>query len=360
VTDVLQYPDIASYEAGISLAGLAAVCVKATEDGGNAGNRYENPDFPRARADAARLGVLLTAYHFLRKDNPAGEADYARSVIGAGTPTMVDAEASGVTVGDILAFGGEYNAKGGRLALAYLPHWYWQDTLGSPDLRPLSAAGIHLVSSNYPAAGYSDNGPGWAQYGGVTPLIWQWTDRAQVNGHTVDMNAFKGTAAQLAAALRVDAPPPPSGPRVLVEGDVGSDVAHLQLLLATAGYDPGPRDSDFGPRTLAAVQDFQRDHLAACRWVDGQAGPLTMAALQAAAANPDPWPGVYLKRSSTGALVKRVQAALKRSGYDPGPLDGDFGKNTAAEVYAYQHARPAACGPADAVVGPRTWRSLRP
>jgi hypothetical protein len=45
------------------------------------------------------------------------------------------------------------------------------------------------VSSLYTT--YSDNGPGWASYGGVAPVVWQYTDTP------LDTNAFKGSVAEL-------------------------------------------------------------------------------------------------------------------------------------------------------------------
>jgi hypothetical protein len=281
--DLIQYPDIASYQAGISLAGCPAVCAKATEDGGSASNRYVNLDFARARADAAANGVFFMAYHYLHTDDPAAEADFALSVIGTGVPTMVDLEAAGCTIADVLAFAAEYNAKGGVLALAYIPQWYWQ-SIGSPDLTPLAAVGIHVVSSNYPAGGYSDGGPGWAPYGGIAPLIWQYTDHAAVNGIAVDMNAFRGTVAQLAAVLKVDAPSAPPvdsttyayrathnvDTPIVVDGDFGPlSVRALQFVVGT------PVDGAWGPASIRALQQM----LGVA--VDGIQGPVTVRALQA-------------------------------------------------------------------------------
>ena len=53
-------------------------------------------------------------------------------------------------------------------------------------------------------------------------------------------------------------------------------VMHLQRLLTEKGCDPGPVDGDFGPRTDAAVRQFQFDHGLPA---DGVVGPATWAAL---------------------------------------------------------------------------------
>ena len=45
-------------------------------------------------------------------------------------------------------------------------------------------------------------------------------------------------------------------------GDTGMFVSALQTTLAEAGYDPGPVDGIYGPKTEAAVKAFQADLLA--------------------------------------------------------------------------------------------------
>jgi hypothetical protein len=113
---------------------------------------------------------------------------------------MWDAEAAGATVPRLLALTTAYRALGGIVSLVYLPAWWWHN-IGAPDLRPLSQAGLSLVSSNYPSGGYSDNGPGWTPYGGMTPVQWQYTETP------LDMNAFRGTAADYRALLYGTQPP---------------------------------------------------------------------------------------------------------------------------------------------------------
>ena len=56
----------------------------------------------------------------------------------------------------------------------------------------------------------------------------------------------------------------------------GDDVAELQLLLGSLGFDSGWIDGIFGPQTEAGVADFQRN---AGIPVDGVAGPTTVAVL---------------------------------------------------------------------------------
>ncbi len=65
---------------------------------------------------------------------------------------------------------------------------------------------------------------------------------------------------------------------------------------------------------------------------------------------------MILKQGSQGAEVERLQLLLKAAGYDPGDIDGDFGKRTAAAVLAFQADRPDLED--DGVAGPMTLGAL--
>lgn len=70
---------------------------------------------------------------------------------------------------------------------------------------------------------------------------------------------------------------------VLSTGASGAAVADLQRRLAAMGYNPGPIDGRYGPRTAAAVKAFQQSAGIA---IDGVAGPQTQAALAGVGAAP--------------------------------------------------------------------------
>ena len=77
-----------------------------------------------------------------------------------------------------------------------------------------------------------------------------------------------------------------SSTRILKRGYTGDDVRELQENLQKLGYDIGRwgADGDFGNDTYSAVVGFQRDHGLEA---DGEAGPLTLKAIQAALKEPD-------------------------------------------------------------------------
>jgi peptidoglycan hydrolase-like protein with peptidoglycan-binding domain len=278
------YPDVSSYQAGISFAGCAIAMVKATES-----DDYTNSDYAAAKVRAAKAGAYFCAYHFLHGGNGAGQASYAHGVAGSEVPLMIDFEpaynsngtiASAPQIPDAVDFINKYRSLGGKVYLLYLPHWYWAGNLGQASLAPLIDLGMLLVSSDY--TGYSATGPGWAPYGGMKPVIWQYTSTATLNGvKNVDMNAYQNTLGDFKAQVTTGALA--GSDPTLAEGDAGPAVKMLQTRLNVWGAHLTV-DGNFGALTLAAVKAFQTAHKLK---VDGIVGPQTWAALNK---NPGPPP----------------------------------------------------------------------
>lgn len=194
-TGTIFFPDVSGYQSGLRVQpATAALLAKATE-----GSTFTDGSYGNFKAQAAAAGAVFGAYHFVWGGSMA-EAQHCHSVVGS-TPLMLDVENTSVALrlSDVLSFVSNYRSLGGVVHLAYLPRWYWEGTMGSPSLVPLAQAGVSLVSSNYTT--YSDAGPGWSSYGGVTPVQWQYTDALPYGGQAVDFNAFKGTASDYAALL---------------------------------------------------------------------------------------------------------------------------------------------------------------
>lgn len=215
----IQFPDLSHYKP-VSLDGAVALITKGTQ-----GSSYVDPTFAPFRADAAGRGIPFCGYHWVDTSDITAQAANAWRVMGS-TPVMWDAEAAGVTVPRLFDLTARFRALGGKPTLCYLPRWWWRDHMGSPDLRPLAAAGLSLVSSAYPSTGYTEDGVGWQPYGGVTPVIWQWTDAKWFNGQQVDFNAYKGTVEQLRALFNG------------TEGDDDMTPEQSQQLAMVAAYTP--------------------------------------------------------------------------------------------------------------------------
>lgn len=68
------------------------------------------------------------------------------------------------------------------------------------------------------------------------------------------------------------------------------------------------------------------------------------------------------RRGDTGNRVREVQCLLQFWGYNPGPVDGEFGGNTESAVIAFQEDTFIFCEDQlliDGIVGTNTWRALR-
>ena len=145
------------------------------------------------------------------------------------------------------------------------------------------------------------------------------------------------------------------------KGSHGDVVKLAQTRLKQRGYDPGAIDGDFGPKTEAKVKDYQTDRhppkpLALSQHfnliVDGVVGHDTWFRL-------DP---ELLKRGSHNLTVRLLQELLKLAGFDPGPIDSDFGPKTEDAVKKFQQAHKDFDGKplvVDGIVGIRTWAALK-
>lgn len=135
------------------------------------------------------------------------------------------------------------------------------------------------------------------------------------------------------------------GSRNLVEGMRGTDVKEMQGLLCARGRIV-VTDGEFGPKTRAAVVDFQ-----GARWLDrdGEVGPKTLGALRTNLG------ARILKRGMNGTDVRELQRLLNVRGASL-QLDGDFGPKTEAAVRAFQKARRLSV---DGEAGPQTVGALR-
>lgn len=202
-------PDISSYQAGLNLASLDAaafVIAKCSE-----GTYYTDGAYQGWRLQAATLKQPFVWYHFLSGEDVTAQARHNLACVGdPGLPGMLDVEPTPSytpTLAQTLDYIDAAHAAGLNLRLVYLPKWV-HEQLGSPDLSGFTARGVKLVSSAYPGGNGSpeqlypgDNAAGWQPYGGLTPVIYQYTNQALDAGKSLDYNAFKASATQLAAIL---------------------------------------------------------------------------------------------------------------------------------------------------------------
>jgi len=177
------------------LNGAQALITKATQ-----GQSMVDESWVPCTQWARITGVPFSGFHWFDTSDITGQVANAFKALGPNIPLMWDAEDEGVTVPRLAQATDLYRARGGKVTLCYLPHWWWHDHMGSADLTPLKNRGLSLVASNY-GHGYGADAPGWAAYGNWKPTILQYTNGQSFNGIKVDFNAYPGTVDGLRAVF---------------------------------------------------------------------------------------------------------------------------------------------------------------
>lgn len=262
------FPDLSNNDGALTLeTGTIAVCAKTTE-----GVYFIDGTYQHYINEAHRIGAPFFGYHFLRAGNAAAQAQYLKDH-DHGFPQMLDIEEAYGTCPsyqDCLDFTKAYRALGGVMNDWYLPHWVWTRYWNSVDLSEARSLGIFITSSDYTT--YSDSGPGWTPYGGITPLVWQYTDQLQYAGTRVDFNAFKGTQGELVTALGTTVPSAPVP--VPVPSPAHAPTGTYEYRATHNTYTPLAVDHSWGPRTTQALQ------FVLGVYIDGVFGPVSKRALQ--------------------------------------------------------------------------------
>lgn len=136
-------------------------------------------------------------------------------------------------------------------------------------------------------------------------------------------------------------------------------VKEIQTVLKEAGFDPGVIDGTMNKQTRKAIKDFQRARkLKETGFVDAATRPkLEVYLVEKTKGKPKPAidAGEIKRRLKSAHWVKKIQAALKNSGFDPGGLDGIMNADTRKAIRAFQKSRGLT---ADGVIGPKTWNEL--
>ncbi len=149
--------------------------------------------------------------------------------------------------------------------------------------------------------------------------------------------------------------------QVLKQGsNFKEEVKFLQKRLNTLGYYKSAIDRDFGPKTKAAVIDFQKNNALV---VDGIVGVNTELAIQR-----NIWvlERPTLRQGAKGETVRELQYLLQKAedifpqiGHplklNVGAIDGDFGAKTKAAVIKFQNYDKLTT---DGIVGAKTWEKL--
>ena len=209
--NVLFGVDVSEHQNGMPLTSAAAegmaYAIIRTTDG-----TYKDRVYTSHLLDAERAGLVTAAYHYLRAPSEgtsvAQQVQASVEVMGAHKrPVWVDVETdAGLHVNDIRACKREFEARGVRVigVYSYVPYWENRIRPGEPDSHEFGAFWVAAYGANpsgKPSAIYPGNEHRQWSYplGNQRPVMWQFGSNATVAGFAVDINAFKGTKAQLKA-----------------------------------------------------------------------------------------------------------------------------------------------------------------
>lgn len=201
--------DVSEWQAGFDFNRAKAEGIKfailRTTDG-----TYRDKQYVRHYEAAKAAGLTMAAYHYLR--NPSEGTTVGQQVTASlavmgdrRLPVWIDCETNaGLHVSHIRECKRLYEAAGIRVigVYSYVPYWEGRIAPSEPDSHEFGAFWVaHYGTRGYgsPAGLYPGNHDHqWAYpLGNQKPALWQFGDRANVAGMNVDINAYRGTEAQL-------------------------------------------------------------------------------------------------------------------------------------------------------------------
>ena len=201
--DLSHHNTIPSSLAGARNSGIVGVIHKATE-----GTGFVDSKLTSRAALARDAGLKFGVYHFVRPGKMDQQVDFflntVRAVVDDDTLFCLDWEDSGVSLDDAVAFLQRVQRSTGHDPVLYSGNVLKEALNGKADPR-ISCYRLWLAQyANAPVLP-----PGWSKFWG-----WQYTDAGSVPGITppTDLNAYDGTAAELAAdwSGNVDDEPSPA------------------------------------------------------------------------------------------------------------------------------------------------------
>ena len=211
--------DVSEHQDGMSLKRAASegisFAIIRTTDGTHRDRCYRSH-----LDDAESAGLVTAAYHYLR--NPSEGTTVAQQVQASlevmgdkKRPMWIDVETqAGLHVDHIRACKREFEKHGVHVigAYSYVPYWEGRVAPHEPDSHEFGAFWVAAYGQN-PHGRPRDIYPGdqhrqWDYpLGNQKPALWQYGSNAQVAGYSVDINAYRGTKAELRALFSGKAAP---------------------------------------------------------------------------------------------------------------------------------------------------------
>lgn len=211
--------DISEHQNGMSLRraageGISFAIIRTTD------GTYKDGCYRSHLEDAESAGLITAAYHYLR--NPSEGTSVAQQVQASlevmgnkKRPVWIDVETpAGLHVDHIRQCKHEFEKHGVHVigAYSYVPYWEGHVAPHEPDSHEFGAFWVAAYGQN-PYGKPRDIYPGdqhrqWNHpLGNQKPVMWQYGSNAQVAGYSVDINAYRGSKAQLRALFSGKNPP---------------------------------------------------------------------------------------------------------------------------------------------------------
>lgn len=215
--------DVSYFQNGMSLKKAKAegfeYAIIRTSDG-----TYRDTCYHSHLADAEDAGMVTMSYMYLRNPREgttvAQQVETSLSVMAdRRRPVWIDCETpAGLDVSHIREAQARFKAAGLRVlgVYTYVPFWENRVTPGEPELSggelgELWVAAYGANNRGYASSIYPGNDHRQWNYplGNRKPIMWQFGSQGIVAGHDVDVNAFRGTRAQLVELVEGKAAPKP-------------------------------------------------------------------------------------------------------------------------------------------------------
>ncbi|NET77678.1 MULTISPECIES: peptidoglycan-binding domain-containing protein [Okeania] len=164
------------------------------------------------------------------------------------------------------------------------------------------------------------------------------------------------------------APKKQNNQKNISQGSRGAEVWAVQRRLQARGFDPGAVDSVFGTRTKEAVKAFQKSVGLSVTGIVNEATWTALAKPSFASRpqtqrekpsisrqNPPIQIEKILAKGDKGSKVKTLQIRLETMGFNPGPIDGFFGRKTTGAVKKFQKYKGIKVS---GIVDRKTWEAF--
>lgn len=135
-------------------------------------------------------------------------------------------------------------------------------------------------------------------------------------------------------------------------------IKEIERALKEEGFNPGPDDGIMDKQTRKAIRNFQKaNRLRENGFIDTKTkARLDSLIIQKAKEKRESLGVKEIKNRLGSALwIKKIQRALKRAGFDPGPANGTIGEKTKKAIMSFQKSKGL---PVNGIIDPKTWGEL--